>query len=210
MMHLRADELCGQIALRTALPQSPNTILHPGTGTPSIDVDPSDPPMPATIPSDHTSATEEVLNWSIFAPFPALHASNYSSISLLEYNRPSLQFQPFVAYLKVSEVEVQVLVDAFQRNVNFWYPVTTVWTAESVWTRVRGGEIEQDVESCASLMILALGSACLVVERLETDETAGESVELKGDVYFDAAMKLLPLVTMENSALSVQCLFHVG
>lgn len=167
--------------------------------------------MPATIPASHTSATEEVLSWAIFSPFPTLRATEYHPVFQLEHTRPPLAIRQNVVYPFVAEFESQVLADAFQRNVNFWYPTMSLWTVGRLWQKIRHNDYDCSLESCAALLVMALGSACELIESIKSQqEGANAYPKNAGLLYLDAAMKLLPVATTENSALAVQCLFYMG
>lgn len=177
----------------------------------------------AVLDSWHTSTTESVLQWPHFDTlFPSLRDEYMSSFEL-EKTRPSLKMRTRTAmYPYVTAEEVELVLEAFQHNVNFWYPTMSVGQLE----RTRGiivegkGVDEDSTETCLALLTMALGCASLVVSGLwrggdgdvDGEERRRRSAARRamGNTYLESALKKLWVAHTDVSAEATHCLFFVG
>lgn len=169
----------------------------------------------------HTSTTESVLQWPHFDVLPSLRR-HYVSIFELEQSRPPFQMRPpSIVYPFVSDEETDAILEAFQNNVNFWYPTLTRQQLDDVRLMAKcfnaGVAEEYTVESCLALMTMALGCASqtvaglVSVKGLSEEEVRRRSKQRDmGDVYFEHALKRLHVVHMALGSTSTQCLFFAG
>ncbi|KAK2761152.1 hypothetical protein FQN54_001673 [Arachnomyces sp. PD_36] len=170
----------------------------------------------AMISSFHQSTTEAVLAWSIFDKFPSLCAERSISFFNLEKNRPSLPertttgVRPYLA-----PADVRSIALAFQKNVNFWYPVMSHARVKQLETKVNGVNLEPGAGSCLAMLMMALGCASEAAvhtgSEIELDEAehTGPSKSLGGK-FFDVALTMIHFAHMETSAEATQCLFYMG
>lgn len=168
----------------------------------------------ATIPSTHISATEDLLSSDFAAPYPSLRAQ-FRPIFLLESRCPAIPLQPRSVRPVFTVDEAERLLNSFQKNVNFWYPVISKSTLQNLFGRVRNGFVEHSCEDCVALLVMALGAASELVQLVHSStqspgfESRQQQSELlsMASVCFEEAMKLLNLAYMEISTISTQCVF---
>lgn len=124
-------------------------------------------------------------------------------------------------YPYLSAVDLDSILDAFQRAVNFWYPVLSLSQLENTRSLVSQGLLESTdlVASCCAQLVMALGCAGEVVSGLchsEDSVASLEEVEFRrarkamGDLYFDGALKVMHVVHSEMSCAAVQSLFFAA
>jgi hypothetical protein len=151
----------------------------------------------ATIPSTHTSATEDLLSSSIAAPFPSLRAQ-FQPIFLLESNAsPFLRQSRSIRPVFTSQ-EAERLLESFQSNVNFWYPIVARATLNILFAKVQNGFISNTCEDCAALLVMTLGAAS---ELLNLIHSSGQP---QG---FESRQKQGELMAMAISTIATQCIF---
>jgi len=168
----------------------------------------------ATIPSTHISATEDLLNSSVAAPFPSLRAK-FRPIFLLESTSPAIPFQPRSIRPVFTREEAERLLKSFQLNVNFWYPTVSKNTLQTLFEKMQDGFFGNTCEDCAALLVLALGAASELIKLVHSsgEHRGFESRQHQGElmsmatVCFDEAMKLLTVAYMEVSPIATQCVF---
>lgn len=168
----------------------------------------------AVLESMHTSTTESVLQWPHFDVFPSLR-ENYVSIFQLEQSRPALITSPTSFHPYVTPDEVDMILDSFQHNVNFWYPTLSQGQLESVREVLISGRMSEDnTETCLALLTMALGYACetTVGLNLSGDLSVNEkrrhgSKRKMGDLYFESALKKMYAALMDVSPTATHCLF---
>ncbi|ETN43892.1 uncharacterized protein HMPREF1541_11023 [Cyphellophora europaea CBS 101466] len=164
----------------------------------------------AIISEAHTSTTEAVLGWSIFDSVPSLRIEQGGSIFSLENSRPALSSRR-LAHPYTSEQDVDRVLYAFQRTVNFSYPIVTLQGLTRCRAKVIAGDLDDSLASCFSLLVMALGCGAEVVSELLPRENDAEfalshhfrSLSL---VYFDAAIKQIHNAYCDISTGSAQCL----
>mgnify|MGYP004726301551 CR=1 FL=1 len=118
----------------------------------------------------------------------------------------------------VDAEDIVAILEAFERNVNFWYP--SMSQAQLVEIRAilqNGMPAEDTVHSCLCLLTLALGCASQAAEDLrfvsEPDVTEKEKRVRKrklGDIYFQLALKKLHVAHLQVDSESTQCLFFTA
>jgi hypothetical protein len=99
--------------------------------------------------------------------------------------------------------------------VNFWYPIVSKTTLQSLFEKVQNGFSGNTCEDCAALLVMALGAASELIHLVHSNsensgfETRRHQSELMtmASVCFDEAMKLLTVAYMEISTLATQCVF---
>jgi hypothetical protein len=124
-------------------------------------------------------------------------------------------------YPYLSPVDLDSILSAFQRGVNFWYPTLSVAQLDSVRSLVSQGLLESTdpVASCCAQLVMALGCASEVVDGLVHGENANASrdeIGFKGrrhsvaELYFDGALKSMHMVHSDMSCAAVQSLFFAA
>lgn len=120
-------------------------------------------------------------------------------------------------YPYVSRVDIEHIIQAFQHNVNFWYPTMSVAKIEASEARIIAGELDNSTASCLALLMMALGCASQSVSGLAVGtEPTKEEVEYQrsrralADMYMDGVLKKLHIAHMEVSADATQCLFFTA
>lgn len=164
----------------------------------------------------HISTTESILQWPHFDVFPSLR-EDVKPIFSLEQGRPPMVISQNPMYPYVDTETVNGILDAFQRNVNFWYPTLSQGQMERVKEVLeRGVPGDESVLCCLALLIMALGCVSQAATSLRAAETNGEVDEEKqwrirrarmGDAYFQLALKKLHIVHLDVTSESTQCLF---
>lgn len=165
----------------------------------------------------HTSTTEAVLQWPHFDQYPSLRG-DYRSIFHLERTRPQLELSPSTIFPYVTQEDITAILDAFQYNVNFWYPTVSQNQLHSVHTSMMSGDpTDNSLDSCLSLLIMALGCASQVTANLpqgstSTPEEARYRASRRkiGDKYFEAALKKLHIAHLTVNSTSAQCMLFVA
>lgn len=167
--------------------------------------------------SMHTSTTESILQWPHFDVFPLLRHEG-ESIFYLEQSRTPLIIAPNPMYPYVDSEDITSMLEAFERNVNFWYPSMSQEQLNSIRTTLQNGMPAEDtVHSCLCLLTLALGCASQAAEdlRFTTEPDASEKdrrlrKRKLGDIYFHLALKKLHVVHLQVDSQSTQCLFFTA
>lgn len=165
----------------------------------------------------HTSTTESILQWPHFDVFPLLRHDG-ESIFYLEQSRPPLSVAANPMYPYVDSEDITSMLEAFERNVNFWYPSMSQEQLGSIRATLQNGMPAEDtVHSCLCLLTLALGCASQAAEdmRFTTEPDAGEKdrrlrKRKLGDIYFQLALKKLHVVHLQVDSQSTQCLFFTA
>jgi hypothetical protein len=175
----------------------------------------------------HTSATESILAWPHFDCYGELRNANWdtsASIFNLEQSRSvssttaSLSMLPFP-----SRVEIESIVEAFQTNINFWYPTLTKGHLDSLIDKVMHSMLGDDCESCLALLVMALGCAC---DATTSAVGSYDGVDLRegtrfnserhlhrqkiGRLYFDCALSRLYSAYQEVSTSALHCLLFTA
>ncbi|PQE07905.1 C6 zinc finger domain-containing protein [Rutstroemia sp. NJR-2017a WRK4] len=121
-------------------------------------------------------------------------------------------------YPYVGSPELDHIIESFQANVNFWYPVMSSIKRNSLRDYILSQNIERSTTvSVLSLLMMSLGCASqsIVNVALPRDLTPEESEyqkarKLMADMYFDGVLKKLYIVHTEMSSTAVQCLFYTA
>lgn len=172
----------------------------------------------AVLDSMHTSTTEMVLQWPHFDQYPSLR-NDYVPIFHLEQTRPTLSLISSTIYPYVTQEDIVTILDAFQHNVNFWYPTVSQGQLRSVHDAMMSGDpTDNSLESCLALLIMALGCASQVTANLTQDNTLTVEEETRyrasrrkiGDIYFEVALKKLHVAHLTVNSTSAQCMFFVA
>lgn len=174
----------------------------------------------AILDSLHNSTTESILSWSHLDAFPTIR-QNYASIFQLEQSRPALATRSNSMYPYISPVDLDAILDSFQRTVNFWYPVLSLSHLGSTRDLVANNLLEGTdlVTSCCAQLVMALGCAGEVVTGLvHSEDTIPSREEMDfrrarkamGDLYFDGALRAMHMVHAEMSCMAVQSLFFAA
>lgn len=174
----------------------------------------------AILDSLHNSTTESILSWSHLDAFPTIR-QNYASIFQLEQSRPALATRTNSMYPYISPVDLDAILDSFQRTVNFWYPVLSLSHLGSTRDLVANNLLEGTdlVTSCCAQLVMALGCAGEVVTGLvHSEDTIPSREEMDfrrarkamGDLYFDGALRAMHMVHAEMSCMAVQSLFFAA
>lgn len=124
-------------------------------------------------------------------------------------------------YPYISPVDLDAILDTFQRTVNFWYPVLSLTQLDSTRNLVVQNLLESTdlVTSCCAQLVMALGCAGEVVTGLvhsEDTTPSRDEVDFRrarkamGDLYFDGALRAMHMVHSEMSCMAVQSLFFTA
>ncbi|KAL5335052.1 hypothetical protein BJX70DRAFT_333930 [Aspergillus crustosus] len=189
-------------------PQTIESVNHPTS--------PPDQISNAILSQFHSSTTESILAWPHFRHSHALRQNYRGSVFHLESLRPSLKIQAAgIPY--TSNAEVRAILQSLEDNVNFWYPTLSRAKRAEIELRVLSHGIDDGIESCLTLLAMALGCAseliyCVSTENVESpsDEEQAHRWKLMSGVYFNLAFKKIHLAQAECSTEAVQCLFFTA
>ncbi|KAK2474374.1 hypothetical protein H9L39_14334 [Fusarium oxysporum f. sp. albedinis] len=171
----------------------------------------------AVLDSMHTSTTESILQWPHFDVFPLLRHDG-DSIFYLEQARPPLAVASNPMYPYVDAEDITSMLEAFERNINFWYPSMSQEQLGNLRATLQTGMPSEDtVHSCLCLLTLALGCASQAAEDLRftaEPDAAEKDRRLRkrklGDIYFQLALKKLHVAHLQVDSESTQCLFFTA
>ncbi|KAH7133776.1 hypothetical protein EDB81DRAFT_845236 [Dactylonectria macrodidyma] len=171
----------------------------------------------AVLDSMHTSTTESILQWPHFDVFPSLR-TDHNSIFHLEQSRSILPIRPNAMYPYVSIDDIDAILDAFERNLNFWYPTMSQDQLRRIRLSLQAGVPSDDsVEACLTLLTMALGCASQTVEGLAAGQVLTKEEARKrlmkrrmGDIYFECALKKLYVAHLHTNSEATQCLFFAA
>jgi len=120
-------------------------------------------------------------------------------------------------YPYLSSDVVERIIDAFQQNINFWYPTMSKNKIRDLKAKITPGDLDQSCHSCLALLLMTLGCAC---DSISTIFTGGESDmedseyqrqrRAMAETYFDGAMKRLHTANFEISTDAAQCLLFTS
>ncbi|KAL3438226.1 hypothetical protein BDV09DRAFT_205637 [Aspergillus tetrazonus] len=170
----------------------------------------------AVLPQFHSSTTESILAWPHFKDLQTLRRNYRGSVFQLESQRAPLRNRSSVVLPYMGQEELDRLLNSFERNVNFWYPTLSQTTRTEVEVRVLSNSLEEDVDSCLALLVMALGCASELVRCATTDRPDTPDAEklrrwqLLSGLYFDIAFKKIYLAQAESCTEAVQCLFYTA
>lgn len=161
----------------------------------------------------HTSSTESILDWPHFDSYAEIRHRQNVSIFHLEQARPlmSANYQtPMLPFADASEIDN--IVEAFQQNINFWYPTMAQSIMEPLKAKLLMGQLGNDCDSCLALLLMALGCACeATASAFQGDSDPGKpdlqpQRRRMGDMYFDCAMSRIYIAYQEVSRSALHCL----
>jgi hypothetical protein len=171
----------------------------------------------ATLSRLHTSTLESTLAWSNFDHFPGLRLQEGGSIFQLESTRPPLLQRSITVLPYASSGDVDSVVNAFQNNINFWYPTMCGKTRTDLKTRIITGEMDSSTQSCLALLMMALGCASDAISSAFTghDMRSQESdhqrhQKVTANMYFEVALPKIHLAHAEMSPAATQCLLFAA
>ncbi|KAH6700568.1 hypothetical protein BKA61DRAFT_636606 [Leptodontidium sp. MPI-SDFR-AT-0119] len=170
----------------------------------------------AILSSLHTSTTESILEWPHFDHFPSLRRT-YKPIFNLEQSRPPLSTRPSEVTPYLGVEEVRQIIQSFQSSVNFFYPTMAKEKLGAIQNRIISGVLDQSVESCLALLVMALGCASQSVSLLfnnpslsQGDRVYQQSRRSLAEMFFDGVLKRLHVAHLEVSQEATQCLFFIA
>ncbi|KAL4945748.1 hypothetical protein BDV06DRAFT_218992 [Aspergillus oleicola] len=189
---------------------SPTTIdstYHP-TG-------PHDQISNAILSQFHSSATESILAWPQLKDLHGLRQNHRGSVFHLESQRSPLNQQTSGVLPYVDRAEVEKILAGFEDNVNFWYPTLSQAKLTEVELRILSGSLDDGIDSCLTLLVLALGCASHLIGTFSRTAPSNESDprhrwRVIGGLYFDRALKLVHLAQAGCCTQAVQCLFFTA
>ncbi|KAF2836365.1 putative C6 transcription factor [Patellaria atrata CBS 101060] len=173
----------------------------------------------AMISTLQTCTTQEILTWPHFNQFPSLQPESRSVdlIFQLESSRPQLPERTSFIYPYATTAEIDKILDAFQRNVNFWYPTMSLTRLMELRTRLISGGLNSNTDSCLALLVMALGCASGLVESECDYASCSNNMSdirrphrIMSEVYFDGAMKMIHRAFMDMTTDAAQCLFFAA
>lgn len=91
-------------------------------------------------------------------------------------------------------------IQAFFDTVNIWYACVNPASWPVTYQTAASGHFREGPESCLVLLVLALGKA-------GTGGDSASSHEAPGMQYFSAAWSLIPSLVIDQSLISLQCIF---
>lgn len=187
------------------------------------------------IAPNHTTSTERILSWHVLNGIPYL--KERLPCFAVEYDRPPFSFfaeniNSYGSGLQKNERSgpyindklSMVLWDAFNRNVNFWFPVlcqsmvqklqATIKEAHDVSDRSPGTVFDGPM-NCLAWLVLALGSCCLSSEKRFQSYPYSPSLDIDraeavGPLCFNAAYALIPTALSEDTVISTLCCFYMA
>ncbi|KAG4026273.1 hypothetical protein MFRU_042g00020 [Monilinia fructicola] len=171
----------------------------------------------AVLSSFHTSATESILSWQLFDVFPSIR-QNYTSIFHLEQAIMPITGKLSTLNPYVVSPELDHILESFQTNVNFWYPVMSNDKRNQLRKHILLRKLEQPTTSSVlALLMIALGCASQSIVNIAVprDLTPDEIDYYKGrklmaDACFDEVLTKLYIPHTEMSSNAVQCLFYTA
>lgn len=171
----------------------------------------------ATLAPLHSSNTESILRWHLFDNVPLLRGRSSFSVFEMEYTRPPLSSLASVMCPYAGDDKVNQIINAFQKSVNSWYPVIAFENILDIRRKVVQGELDNDIQSCLALLVMALGSAAELVFSICQDDLVDHDIvnsesqaKALAQRYFDTAMRSFHIVSETLAIKSVQCLFLAG
>ena len=144
-----------------------------------------------------TTSALDLLRWPKIEGFVS-RPPDAQTLLQIELTRKSLHIDP---PLSLDLDETAVLVQAFFEHVNIWYACVNPHEWAAYYQKAESVLFREGPESCAVLLVLALGSASL----------GGSVAQLRkgsdppGVQYFSAAWGLMPSLILCNSVTSLQC-----
>ncbi|KAL4875253.1 hypothetical protein BJY04DRAFT_224223 [Aspergillus karnatakaensis] len=179
------------------------------------------PPSPrdqisnAILSQFHSSTTESILAWPHFKDSHSLRQNYRGSVFHLESLRTPFKPKSTGVLPYATKSDVQSILRSFEDNVNFWYPTLSRSRAAEIELRVLSGGLDESLDSCLALLVMALGCASELIHCSATD-TSRSNLEqqhrwqLISALYFDFAFKKIHLAQAECSTEAVQCLFFTA
>lgn len=170
----------------------------------------------ATISQFHKSNTESVLGLDRLDYFPELEVYRRMNVFQLEQSRARLLERPSPVHPFTSLSEVDRIILGFQESINTWYPTMNQEMLADLRTHLISGRLDSGLQSCLALLTMALGSAYESVQSSCAGDCSGNDSNAQlqqrtiGDLYFDAAMKMIHRAFMEIDADAIQCLFFAA
>ncbi|KAL4992664.1 hypothetical protein BDW68DRAFT_195121 [Aspergillus falconensis] len=187
---------------------------------PTIDTTHRPPSSPdqisnAILPQFHSSTTESILAWPHFKDLQALRRNYRGSVFQLESQRAPFRHRSSGVLPYMGQEELDCVLGSFERNVNFWYPTLSRATRTEVEVRVLSNSLDEDIDSCLALLVMALGCAselvrCVTTDSSDTLDTKQHRWQLLSGLYFNLAFRKIYLAQAECSTEAVQCLFYTA
>lgn len=153
----------------------------------------------STMPKAHTTPALHMLQWPVIRDLVSKPCDPQVLLQL-EMARAPLAIQ-YPHSLDVSEV-THAYARAFFDRVNVWYACVSPYSWHSYYRTASGVSFRTGAESCAVLLVLALGQAA---HEGQSICRLPEGQVVPGMQYFSAAWTLLPSLMVRNDMLSAQC-----
>jgi hypothetical protein len=210
ILHKETTQQLSLISQRSMHHAPSDVSAHQGSKSPEESI------QNAVISSDHTSATESILQWPHFDAFPSLR-QNYIPTFILEQSRALVSERGVAIYPFIGPGDLNSIAQSFKRNVNFWYPTMSIAKIHELGLRISRGDVSNSTISTLALLVSALGCASQHVETYYSTEFSSEaeihddqSWKSLADMYFDGVLKNIHIAHMEMTSTATQCLFLVG
>ncbi|KAK2778028.1 hypothetical protein FQN52_002933 [Onygenales sp. PD_12] len=165
----------------------------------------------------HASTTESILAWPHFDNFPSLREGHNFSVFHLENSRQPLPIRSSIMQPYTSRHDIENLAQSFGSNINFWYPTMTQNKIRQLQQRIVAGNLDDTVQSCLALLVMALGAASdrisfhVANREPNSHETENQSQQkILSELYFDSALKKIFMAQVECTIDAVHCLFLAG
>lgn len=165
----------------------------------------------------HTSSTESILDWPHFDSYAEIRHRQNVSIFNLEQARPLMSGKwqsPILPF--VDATEINRIIDAFQENINFWYPTMAKSIIEPLKVKLSTGQLGNDCDSCLALLLMALGCACEATTSALQEDSDPTRLDFQsqrrrmGDMYFDSAVSRMHIAYQEVSRSALHCLLFTA
>ncbi|KAK2785103.1 hypothetical protein FQN53_007997 [Emmonsiellopsis sp. PD_33] len=165
----------------------------------------------------HASTTESILAWPHFDNFQSLREGHHFSVFHLENSRQPLPIRSSIMQPYTSRHDIENLAQSFESNINFWYPTMTQNKIRQLQQRIVAGNLDDTVQSCLALLVMALGAASdrisfhVATREPSLHETEHQSQQkILSELYFDSALKKIFMAQVECTIDAVHCLFLAG
>lgn len=165
----------------------------------------------------HTSSTESILDWPHFDSYAEIRHGQNVSIFNLEQARPPMSGSwqtPMMPYAGTTEIDK--IVEAFQQNINFWYPTMAKSIIDPLKSKLLMGQLGNDCDSSLALLMMALGCACEATTSAFPDDSDSAKPDFQpqrrkmGDMYFDCAVSRMHIAYQEVSRSALHCLLFTA
>ena len=152
----------------------------------------------STMPKIHTTPALHLLQWPVIKDLIS-RPCDPQVLMQLEMARQPLDFG---SHYSLDFSNITPYVHAFFEKVNVWYAIVNPNAWHSYYRTAISQGFRSGAESCASLLVLALGQAAHYGQSISR---VPQGQLVPGMSYFAAAWSLLPNLITRNDVLTAQC-----